>query len=91
MRRKLIGGAGLPFTMDKQNTFFQMTGPRIGAFLVIVPFANGEPADKDVIIKVTDTVSEPTWEPPRPWIYDPFVATVRNGFATEVNVQIKID
>ena len=81
----------IPFTMDPQNTFFQMTGPRLGAFLVIVPFAKGEPPDKEVVIKVTDTVSEPTWEPPRPWNYDPLVVSVRNGFATEVVVQIKID
>jgi hypothetical protein len=81
----------IPFTMDPQDTFFQMTGPRLGAFLVIVSFAEGEPVDKDVVITVTDTVSEPAWEPPRPWIYDPVVVSVRNGFATEVGVWIKID
>jgi hypothetical protein len=81
----------IPFTMDAQDTFFQITGPRLGAFLVIVSFAEGEPIDKDVIVTVTDTVSEPTWEPPRPWIYDPVVVSVRNGFATEVGVEIKID
>jgi hypothetical protein len=80
-----------PFTMDAQDTFFQMTGPRLGAFMVIVPFAEGDPIDKDVIITVTDTVSEPTWEPPRPWTYDPVVASVRNGFETQVWVEIKID
>ncbi len=81
----------IPFTMDARNTFFQITGPRLGAFLVIVPFAKGEPADKDLVIKVTDTVSKPTWQPPRPWTYDPVVVSVRNGFATEVTVRIKID
>jgi len=81
----------IPFTMDARDTFFQITGPRLGAFLVIVSFAEGEPIDKDVIVTVTDTVSEPTWEPPRPWIYDPVVVSVRNGFATEVGVEIKID
>jgi hypothetical protein len=81
----------IPFTMDKKDTFFQLKGPRIGAFLVIVPFGKGEPDDKDVVIKVTDTVSNPTWEPPRPWTYDPVVVSVRNGFATEINVRIKID
>ena len=59
-----------------------MTGPRVGAFLVVVPFADGEAPDKDVIIKVTDTVTETTWDPPRPWIYDPMIASVRNGFST---------
>lgn len=58
---------------------------------MIVAFAEGEPADKEVIVAVTDTVSEPAWEPPRPWIYDPVVVSVRNGFATEVGVWIKID
>lgn len=72
----------LPFDMDARITFFQMTGPRVGAFLVIVPFADGEAPDKDVIIKVTDTVTETTWDPPRPWIYDPTIASVRNGFST---------
>ncbi len=72
----------LPFDMDTQVTFFQMTGPRIGAFLVVVPFADGEAPDKDVIIKVTDTVTETTWDPPRPWIYDPIIISVRNGFST---------
>ncbi len=81
----------IPFTMDKQDTFFQMTGPRLGAFLVIVSFAKGEPIDQDVVITVTDTVSESTWEPPRPWTYDPVVVSVRNGFATEVLFETKID
>ncbi len=81
----------IPFTMDKKDTFFQLTGPRLGAFLVIVSFAEGEPADKELIITTTDTVKEPTWEPPRPWTYDPVTVTVRNGFATEVNVEVKID
>ena len=81
----------IPFTMDPQDTFLQMTGPRLGAFVVIVPFAKGEPADKDLVIKVTDTVSEPNWDPPRPWTYDPVLVSVRNGFAHEVNVGIKID
>ncbi len=81
----------IPFTMDTQDTFFQMTGPRLGAFLVIVSFAEGEAIDKEVIVTATDTVSEPTWEPPRPWTYDPVVVSVRNGFATEVDMEIKID
>ena len=73
----------LPFDMDTKVTFFQMTGPRIGAFLVVVPFADGEAPDKDVIIKVTDTVTETTWDPPRPWIYDPLIVSLRNGFSTQ--------
>jgi hypothetical protein len=81
----------IPFTMDAQDTFFQLTGPRLGAFVVIVPFAEGEPIDKDVIVTATDPVSEPSWEPPRPWTYDPVVVSVRNGFATDIDVEIKID
>ena len=81
----------IPFKMDARDTFFQMTGPRLGAFLVIVSFAKGDPIDQDVVITVTDTVKEPTWEPPRPWLYDPVVVSVRNGFATEVGVRIKIE
>ena len=81
----------LPFTMDARNTFFQLTGPRLGAFLVIVPFAEGEGSDKDVTIKVTDTVTEPTWKPPRPWIYEPVTVSVRNGFATPLAIRPKID
>ena len=73
----------LPFDMDTKVTFFQMTGPRIGAFLVVVPFADGEAPDKDAIIKVTDTVTETTWDPPRPWIYDPLIVSLRNGFSTQ--------
>ncbi len=73
----------LPFDMDTKVTFFQMTGPRIGAFLVVVPFAGGEAPDKDVIIKVTDTVTETTWDTPRPWIYDPLIVSLRNGFSTQ--------
>ncbi len=81
-----------PYGMDTQVTFFQMTGPRIGAFLVVVPFAGGEAPDKDVIIKVTDTVTETTWDPPRPWIYDPVTVSVRNGFSTPtIRIHPKID
>ncbi len=82
----------LPFDMDTQVTFFQMTGPRVGAFLVIVPFADGKAPDKDVIIKVVDTVTETTWDPPRPWIYDPVIVPVRNGFSTPtIRIYPRID
>ena len=82
----------LPFDMNKQVTFFQLTGPRAGAFLVIVPFAAGEAPDKDVVIKVTDTVTETTWDPPRPWSYDPVIVSVRNGFSTPtIRIHPRID
>jgi hypothetical protein len=79
-----------PFTMDAQDTFLQMSGPRLGAFIVIVPFATGE-RDKDVIIQATDTVTEPSWDPPRPWTYDPVTISVRNGFTTEIDIELKIE
>ncbi len=79
-----------PFTMDARDTFLQMSGPRLGAFIVIVPFAAGE-RDKDVIIQTTDTVTEPSWDPPRPWTYDPITVSVRNGFVTEIGSKIRID
>ena len=81
-----------PFTMDKKDTFFQMTGPRLGVFLIIISFAAGEDPDKDVTIQITDTVTEAMWDPPRPWIYDPLTVSVRNGFATStVRANPKID
>jgi len=80
-----------PFNMDAKDTFLQMTGPRAGFFVIVIPFKEGEPADKKVVIQVTDTASEPTWDPPRPWVYDPMTVWVRNGFATEVRARPKID
>ncbi len=75
-----------PFDMNPQDTFLEMTGPPSGAFIVIVPFADGADADadadKDVTIEVTDHITEELFDPPRPWIYDPTIVSVRNGFAT---------
>ncbi len=70
-----------PFDMNPQDTFFQMTGPRVGAFLIIVPFAAGDDPDKDVTIQITDTTTDTVLDPPRPWAYDPLIVSVRNGFA----------
>lgn len=71
-----------PFDMNPQDTFLEMTGPPSGAFIVIVPFAAGGDRDKDVTINITDHVTEKLFDPPRPWIYDPSIVSVRNGFAT---------
>ena len=82
----------LPFDMDTEITFFQMTGWRVGAFLVVVPFAAGETPDKDVVIKVTDSVTETAWDPPRPWLYDPVTVSLRNGFSTQtIRIYPRID
>ena len=71
-----------PFDMNPQDTFLEMTGPPSGAFIVIVPFAASADSDKVVTIDVTDHVTETLFDPPRPWIYDPTIVSVRNGFAT---------
>ncbi len=71
-----------PFDMGPKDTFLQMTVPPTGAFIVIVPFADGAALDKDVTIDVTDHETETLFDPPRPWIYDPTIVSVRNGFAT---------
>ena len=81
-----------PFDMNKKDTFFEMTGPSSGAFLIIVSFAAGEDPDKDVTIQITDTVTETMWDLPRPWTYAPLSVSVRNGFTTlSVRVHPKID
>ncbi len=73
-----------PYDMNKNDTFFQMTGPRLGAFLIVISFAAGDDPDKDVTIQTTDTVTETMLDPPRPWAYDPLTISVRNGFATPI-------
>ena len=71
-----------PFDMNKKDTFFQMNVPSTGAFLIIVSFDDGDAPDKEVTIKITDSVTDETLEPPRPWIYDPLIVSVRNSFTT---------
>jgi len=81
-----------PFDMNKKDTFFQMTVPSTGAFLIIVSFAPGEDPEKDVTIQITDNVTEEMLDPPRPWIYAPLILSVRNGFTTpSIRVYPKID
>jgi hypothetical protein len=71
-----------PFDMNPKDTYLQMTVPPTGAFIIIVPFADGADADKDVTIDVADHEIEELFDPPRPWIYDSAIVSVRNGFAT---------
>ena len=71
-----------PFDMNPQDTFLMMTGPSVGAFIIIVAFAAGADPDKDVTINVTDHETEELLDPPRPWSFDPLIVSVRNGFAT---------
>jgi hypothetical protein len=75
-----------PFFMDKKITFLEMEDNRTGAFMVVVPFSADEPADKDVALQIVDTVTEPKWNPPRPWQYDPATVSVRNGFASDIRI-----
>jgi hypothetical protein len=81
-----------PFDMNKKDTFFQLTGPRLGAFLIVISFAGDDDPDKDVTIQIADTVTEDMLDPPRPWVYEPLIVSVRKGFATPaIRVYPKID
>lgn len=80
-----------PFDMDKEISFLQMEDVRIGAFILIIPFAPDEPLDKELSIKIVDTVSEPEWNPPRPWKFDPTTVSVRNGFASDIRIGPSVD
>jgi hypothetical protein len=84
-----IDGANIaiyPFNMDKEITFLEMGDERIGAFIVVVPFSTVDPPDKEFSVTVRDTITEETWNPPRPWKFDPVKVLVRNGFATDIRV-----
>jgi hypothetical protein len=82
----------IPFNMNKQDTYFyEPTGPDTVAFIIIVSFKPGEPPDKDVIIQITDTVTDEFLDPPRPWQFDPKTVSVRNGFATDVRYEPDIE
>ncbi len=80
-----------PFDMNTQDTFFQLTGPTLGAYIIIVSFGPGEDPDKDVVIQITDTVTDKLLDPPRPWHFDPKTVSVRNGFATDVRYEPDIE
>ncbi|MGI9357579.1 MAG: hypothetical protein ACR2PF_20785, partial [Rhizobiaceae bacterium] len=62
-----------------------------GAFMLVIPFSSGEPEDKVVSVLVNDTVSEPSWNPPRPWKFDLAKISVRNGYATDVRLSPSAD
>jgi hypothetical protein len=80
-----------PFDMDKEITFLQMQDTRIGAFIIAIPFDPDEPADKEFSLKIVDTVTQPDWNPPRPWKYDPVTVFVRNGFASDIRIPPSLD
>lgn len=81
----------IPFDMNTQDTFFQLTGPTLGAYIIIVSFDPGEGPDKDVVIQIEDTVADELLEPPRPWTFSPKTVSVRNGFATDVRYEPDIE
>lgn len=73
----------VPFNMNPQDTFFELAGQTLGAFMIIVSFEPDEGPDKDVVIQIEDTVTDELLVPPRPWKFSPLTLAVRNGFATE--------
>ena len=77
----------IPFDMNTRDTFFQLTGPTLGAFIVIVSFEPDEGPDKDIVIQIEDTITDELLDPPRPWKFGPKTVSVRNGFATETRYE----
>ncbi len=73
----------VPFDMNPQDTFFQLTGHTLGAYIIIVSFEPDEGLDKDIVIQIEDTITDELLDPPRPWKFSPLTLSVRNGFATE--------
>ncbi len=74
------------FDMNKKTTYLLAMKEDTGAYMVIIPFSPGEPADKDISLKITDTVTESKWNPPRPWKFDEATISVRNGFASDIRL-----
>ncbi len=73
----------IPFDMNPQDTFFQLSGPTLGAYIIIVSFGPDEAPDKDIVVQIEDTVTNDLLDPPRPWKFSPRTVSVRKGFATE--------
>ena len=73
----------VPFDMNTRDTFFQLTGPTLGAYIIIVSFGPDESPDKDIVIQIEDTITNDLLDPPRPWKFSPRSVSVRKGFATE--------
>ena len=81
----------IPFDMNPQDTFFQLTGPTLGAYIIIVSFEPDEGPDKDIVIQIEDTITDDLLDPPRPWKFSNKTISVRKGFATEVRYEADID
>jgi hypothetical protein len=79
------------FDMNTQDTYFLPIDGNTGSSIIIVAFNPGEGVDKDIVLQVTDTVSDELLDPPRPWKFSPKTISVRNGFATELRLEPDID
>ncbi len=73
----------IPFDMDPVDTFFQLTGPTLGAYIIIVSFGPDEGPYKDIVIQIEDTITNELLDPPRPWKFSPRTVSVRKDFVTE--------
>jgi len=81
----------IPFDMNTRDTYFLPLDDDGGAWIIIISFAPGEDADKDIILDIEDTVTDELLDPPRPWKYSTKTISVRRGFATEVRYSADID
>lgn len=81
----------IPFDMNTKETFFQLTEPTTGAYIIIVSFESDEGPDKDVVIQIEDKVTDELLDPPRPWKFSPKTVSVRKGFATDVRYEPDIE
>ena len=81
----------IPFDMNTRDTYFQQLDDNYGSWIIIISFEPGEALDKDVILKIEDTVTDELLDPPRPWKYSTKTISVRNGFATEAHYSADID
>jgi hypothetical protein len=73
----------IPFNMTPQDTFFELTGPTLGAYIIIVSYEPDESPDKDIVIQIEDMITDELLDPPRPWKFSPLSLSARKGFATE--------
>jgi hypothetical protein len=81
----------LHFDMNTQDTYFLPIDGNTGASIIIVSFSPNEDVDKNIVLEITDTVTNELLEPPRPWKFSPKTISVRNGYATEVRYSPDIE
>lgn len=81
----------IPFDMNPQDTYFMKMEEATGAYIIIVSFEPDDEIDKDIVIKIEDTITDELLDPPRPWKFSPKTVSVRNGFAIDVRFAPDID